>query len=59
MMKTVTVNGAAVKVLNTYSVGPGSEAHTIDIPGGYLYRIAGEWRLQRPGQFPVVVEVTK
>ncbi len=48
-MKTIQVDGQSVKVLNSYSCGPGQVAHTYDIPGGYVYNIAGKWTMQIRG----------
>lgn len=56
-MATIKVNGQVAKVLNAYSCGPGLSPHTYDVPGGYVYEIAGVWRKQTAGQFPYVVQV--
>lgn len=56
---TILVDGAPRRVLNAFSSGPGCTPHTYDLIGReYVYEIAGEWKLQRPGQFPVVVVVS-
>ncbi len=56
-MKTIQVNGRAVKVLNSYSCGPGQVAHTYDVPGGYIENIAGTWTLHIRGGWSQVVTV--
>jgi hypothetical protein len=59
MNTTIKVNGQAVKVINSYSAGPGCVAREYDIQGGYVYEVAGAWKLQRPGQFAVEVTVER
>lgn len=53
----IIVDGNYCVVKNALSSGPGNEPHTYDIPGGYVYCVAGEWKLQTPGQFARVVDV--
>lgn len=60
MVNTINVNGRAVKVLNTLSVGPGCAPHTYELAGGsYVHEIAGQWFLQVRGQRAVAVEVAR
>jgi len=60
MVKQITVNGAAAKVINTLSCGPGSEPHTFELSGGsYVYQIADVWWLQERGQFKRAVRVAQ
>ena len=57
----VTVNGAAVKVSNAFSCGPGCEPHTYELAGShgrkFITKIGKDWQLEQPGQFPRKVEV--
>jgi hypothetical protein len=55
--RTIKIDSREYPVLNAYSSGPGAPKHTYDIPGGYVYGIAGVWKLQRPGQYPQTVTV--
>ncbi len=60
MVKHITVNGAAVQVLNTLSDGPGTDVHTFELKGGsYVYRVADTWFLQERGKFKIPVKVAQ
>ena len=56
---TILVDGIVRRVVGIGSSGPGCMPHTYELAGrDYIYEVAGEWKLQRPGQFPAVVEVS-
>lgn len=58
-MTTIKINGRPTTVLNTYSDGPGTPVHTMDIFGGWLRKVpGGKWRLHRPGCWPVDVSIS-
>lgn len=44
------------RVTNTLSTGPGTPVETYELTGGsYVYRVGDRWKLQRPGQYAVIV----
>ena len=57
MVNAITVNGQTMKVLNSWSAGPGGEPHTFQVAGAIVERIGSVWQMQRRGQFPVRVTV--
>ena len=57
MRRAIRINGTTRQVLNSLSSGPGQEPHTYQIAGAWVERVGNQWKMQRRGQFAVVVTV--